>query len=234
MLTLAIDTTANTASCALYDGGIIAQSSLNAKITHSATLLPMIDSMLKCARVEIKDVELLCASVGPGSFTGVRIGVSLMLGLAFDRCVPCVGVSTLEALAYNVKDLDGDFIICPVMDARRNQFYNSLFTPGKVPLRLLPDRAISAEELKAELLSYNKPIMPVGDGYALSQRELDGVNLLKVPEALSYQLASSVAACAIDKYNAAPDKSVFNDSSLRPVYLRSSQAERCAAANIKD
>ena len=126
MKILGIDTTAKTATAAIVeDGRLIAITVLNTPNTHSVTLLPMIDGLLKSAGLTLNDIDVFSCSVGPGSFTGVRIGTSAIKGLAYANGKPCVGVSSLEALAMNVTAEDG--IICPVMDARRGQLYNALF-----------------------------------------------------------------------------------------------------------
>ena len=126
MLILAIDSTATVGSVALLrDSTILCEYTVNAGNTHSITLLPMIEHMLKVADIKLSDIDLFAASVGPGSFTGVRIGTATIKGLAHPLSKPCVGVSTLEALAYNLKGLGG--IICPCMNARRSQVYTALF-----------------------------------------------------------------------------------------------------------
>ncbi|MBO5757809.1 MAG: tRNA (adenosine(37)-N6)-threonylcarbamoyltransferase complex dimerization subunit type 1 TsaB, partial [Clostridia bacterium] len=126
MKILALDSTAVVGSVALCeDTRMVAHYTLNTGNTHSQTLLPMIESALGCAEWEIDDLDLIAVSNGPGSFTGVRIGVATVKGLAFGKNIPCAGVSTLEALAYNLRYFNG--IICPVMNARRAQVYNALF-----------------------------------------------------------------------------------------------------------
>ena len=142
MLTLAFDTTAKIASCAaVKDGRVLAEYTVDNGLTQSELLLPMAKDMLGALKISIEDVDLLACSVGPGSFTGVRIGVSLVKGLAFERQIPTVAVSTLEALAQNLYPLDG--VIVPVMDARRAQVYTALFTVEDGELkRLSPDEAM--------------------------------------------------------------------------------------------
>jgi tRNA threonylcarbamoyladenosine biosynthesis protein TsaB len=227
MLILAVDTTAGAASCALWkDGYSIAESFINAKITHSVTLMPMIESMFSSVGADIADVEMLAATVGPGSFTGVRIGASVILGLACGRNIPCVGVSTLDVLALTLADVPGDFMICPVMDARRGQFYNALFRSGHAPQRLTEDRAVSGEQIAEELKKYGLPVMANGDGYRVFEPFLKDIPVLKTPDKLIYQSASKVAEAAYNKYEEAENKSVFTDLNFKPVYLRPSQAER--------
>lgn len=151
MIVLALDSTAlcaTAAACVFENGALSAYAVTTVKnaLTHSETLLPIADGVLGLIGYKMKDVGLFAVSVGPGSFTGVRIGVSLVKGLAFADDLPCAAVSPLEALACSHSDFDG--IVCAVMDARRNQFYNALFKHGK---RITPDRAISLEELAGEL-----------------------------------------------------------------------------------
>lgn len=225
MLILSLDTSSVSASCALVeDGRTVASAFLNAKITHSATLMPMVQELFSISGKEFRDVSLLAAVSGPGSFTGVRIGASILLGLAFGKNIPCVGVSALETTAYPFKNslFDGK-IVCPVMDARRGQFYNALFRDGK---RLTPDRAISAAELQTELKAYGLPVVVCGDGYGLAQELMTETELIKAPDPMLYPDAANAARLAYEIYENAEDKSVFTDLDFKPVYLRPSQAER--------
>jgi len=223
MKILAIDSTAKTAAAAVTDDEkLIASFVFNGTLTHSQTLLPMIKSVLDISGITVSDIDAFACSAGPGSFTGVRIGVSAIKGLAFSSGKPCIGVSTLEALAENIAPLAGGSIICPVMDARRNQVYNALFCEGK---RLTDDRAISIEELRAELEAYAKPFYLVGDGYDVTAGQIDSPLMCAVPENLRCQNAYSVSMVALKKFRAFPDGD-YSDSSLSPVYLRPSQAER--------
>jgi universal bacterial protein YeaZ len=210
MLILAIDTTALTASAAVTDDEkLIGLYTLNTSLTHSETMLPMVENLLHNSKISIKDIDKFACSAGPGSFTGVRIGISVIKGLAFGKDKPCVGVSTLEALAYNLNGFDG--IICPVMDARRSQVYNALFRNGE---RLCEDRLITVDELYEDIKKYDEKIYYTGDGYKLIH-----YNETITPEILKYQNAYSVAQCA------SKEKCV-TDIELSPVYLRASQAER--------
>lgn len=221
MLTLAIETTAVTASVALLEENrIIADFNVNNKLTHSQKLLPMIDSVLCQSGYKIGDVELFCVSAGPGSFTGVRIGIATVKGLAFSGDLPCVEVSSLEALAYLNKDSGS--IICPVMDARRDEYYNALFNCDMT--RICDDRAISAEALEEQLKGYESVILN-GDGAIKLYNWLDnrvagvklasGINLL--------QNAASVGLCGIEKYK---NGHAVSSQKLSPIYLRKPQAER--------
>ena len=164
MKILALDTTAEVCTAAVCDDKrLIAEMTVNTGNTHSETLLPVVEQILKISETSLEDIELFSCSTGPGSFTGVRIGVATVKGIAYGKNKPCVSVSTLDALAYNLIGLEG--IICPVMNARRNQVYNALFEckNGEIE-RLCDDRALSIEELDEELSSMDKPIYLVGDG----------------------------------------------------------------------
>ncbi len=226
---LAIDTTAKTASAAIvfHDGckapksaKIIASSSQNGTMTHSETMLPMIEQMLKRTGMSISDIDLFALSAGPGSFTGVRIGVSLIKGLAFGSDKPCVGVSTLDALAYNLNGYDG--LICPVMDARRSQFYTSLYKNGK---KLMPDSCLPYEEIVQAIEQNGGSAILCGDGAAAFEKLAASESIKSAPELLIYQNAYSTAVCAVRKYQNNNEEN-FSASALSPVYLRLPQAER--------
>jgi tRNA threonylcarbamoyladenosine biosynthesis protein TsaB len=229
MKVLAIDSTAIVASVALCeDEKLIALYTVNNGNTHSETLLPMVESILKEAKLSPADIELFAVSNGPGSFTGVRIGCATIKGLAFGRNVPCVGVSTLEALAYNMKGADG--LICPVMNARRNQVYNAIFRfeEGKLT-RLCPDRAIAVSELADEIANEEK-IYLVGDGYDITAPAIPPEKLGASHPTMIYQNAYSVAMCALSSYK---EGASVTDSALAPTYLRPSQAERERAEKLE-
>lgn len=224
MKILAIDSTAIVASCAVCeDERLLASFTLNNGNTHSENLLPMIESALKLLKLTPDDIDLFALSEGPGSFTGVRIGSATIKGLAFGKNKPCIGVSTLEALACNLIGFDG--ILCPVMNARRNQVYNALFEcHGGEMRRLTPDRAISVEELEEELANYSMPVYLTGDGdFLMLESETKKTDYAFTPEPLRYQNGYSVAFCALSKFHAGEIK---NDLTLNPTYLRPSQAER--------
>ena len=221
MLILAFESSAKPASVALVrDGKLLSLSTQCSALTHSRTLLPMAEDMLKNAELTLDDVDLLAVAHGPGSFTGIRIGVSAVKGLAWGAQKPCVGVSTLEAMAWHGLAAGG--VVCPVMDARRQQVYNALFRieDGR-PVRLCPDRAISLEELAAELRALGESVLLVGDGSALTKAFLDAQALpcRAAPDNLLWQDAWGVAM-------AAQDKPPVGGEALLPVYLRLSQAER--------
>ena len=221
MLILAFESSAKPASVALLrDGKLLSVYTQCSQLTHSRTLLPMGEDMLKNAELTLGDVDLIAVAHGPGSFTGVRIGVSMVKGLAWAADKPCVGVSTLEAMAWHGLAAGG--LICPVMDARRSQVYNALFRIGDGrPVRLTEDRPIALTELAEELRAYSESVFLVGDGAELSFRVLSelGLPCVLAPENLRMQSAWGVAMAALDKEPG-------NADSLLPVYLRLSQAER--------
>ena len=224
MIILALDSTAQTGSVALCrDEKLIASFTLNTGNTHSETLLPSVEAVLSLGGMTADDVDLFACTKGPGSFTGVRIGAATVKGLAFGKDKPALGVSTLEALAYNLRGFSG--ILCPVMNARRSQVYNALFRAenGKLQ-RLCPDRAISLSELSEELAAYgDTPVYLSGDGYDMTRAALTDCNLQETPEELIYQSGYSVAMCALAAYEAG-DRTT--DAELVPTYLRLPQAER--------
>ncbi len=223
MKILALDSTAVVGSVALCeDDRMIAHYTLNTGNTHSQTLLPMIESVLKNADWEINDLDLIAVSKGPGSFTGVRIGVATVKGLAFGKNIPCAGVSTLEALAYNLRYCNG--IVCPVMNARRAQVYNALFScKDGVLTRLCPDRAISIAELDRELCEMDQPVYLVGDGYNITLDGFEKTAVIPIPEELRVQSGYSVAMCGLAAYERGE---ATDDICLDVTYLRPSQAER--------
>lgn len=226
MKILAFDGTAKVATVAVSEGEkILGTYSIDNGLTQSELLLPMAESLLSSLKLKYDDIEIFATSVGPGSFTGVRIGVSLIKGLAFGREVPCVAVSTIEALAENLSGLDG--IIVPCMDARRGQVYSAIFScDGKVMQRLTPDRAISLEDLAEELKQYyDRKIYLSGDGYSVAKKALTdyGITTCDTPALLILENAASVARVAKKKFDAGEYQS---DGDIAPVYLRLPQAER--------
>ncbi len=223
MKILSIDSSALVASVAVCeDENVLALYTLNNGNTHSETLLPMVESVLKNLSLSARDIELFAASAGPGSFTGVRIGVATLKGLAFGSNTPCVGVSTLHALAENLRFHAG--LICPVMNARRSQVYTALFrSDGEKLVRLMPDSALSITELDELLASYSEEVCFCGDGYDITVSALTKTHARYVPEALRSQSAVSVAAVALEAYKSGEATS---DLDVRVDYLRPSQAER--------
>ena len=227
MKILAIDTSALVATAALCDDEkLIAVYSQKAGMTHSQTMLPIIKNIMDNTETNIDDVDMIAVSEGPGSFTGIRIGIATVKGLAFGKNKICIGVSTLEAMARTIADFCTDAIICPVMDARRNQLYNAVFEMrgGKL-LRLSEDRMIEAPVLAKELDAMDRPVYFVGDGYDIMAKMKLSYQR-ETPVACRWQNGYGVAIAALALYNNTEDKSVFTDRMLRPEYLRLPQAER--------
>lgn len=228
MKILSLDCSAGPASAAVSeDGKILASCLVNVKLTHSQTLMPMIESTLSSALLKFEDIEGIAVSCGPGSFTGIRIGIAAAKGLAAPKQLPCAGVSTLLSMAYNYSDTD--CIVCAVMDARCNQVYNALFDieGGKIT-RLCDDRAVLCEELAKELKkvsqSSKKCVIIVGDGTEVfSPFARDIENVRKSGVINRYQNAAAVALAAAEIF---ADGSTVTPEELLPVYLRLPQAER--------
>ena len=200
------------------------ESYQNTGLTHSQTLLPMAQELLKSCGYTPQQVEAVAVAAGPGSFTGIRIGVAAAKGFAWGKELPCYGVSTLEAMARNLGVWQG--LVVPVMDARRSQVYTATFLAesGKLS-RLCEDRAISLEELGNELQNVTQPIFLVGDGSILCYNTLKATvpKLVMPPEHRMHQRAAGVALVAADKIAAGENG---NGAELTPNYLRLSQAER--------
>ena len=225
MLTLAFETSAKAASVALTENGkLLAESYQNTGLTHSQTLMVMAEDMLKQCGKTMADVTAVAVAEGPGSFTGVRIGVAAAKGLAWGGQIPCYGVSTLEAMAVSLGVYVGH--ICACMDARRNQVYNALFlvNGGKIE-RISEDRAIALADLQTELEHIDGPIFLVGDGSMLTHKTLSGTvdNLILPPEHRMHQRAVGVALLAEEKQSSGE---TGDGNALSPNYLRLSQAER--------
>ncbi len=226
MKILSIECSALPCSVAISQNGkIIASQFINEKLTHSQTLLPMIESVLKSANLKITDIDGFALSHGPGSFTGIRIGISAIKGLAQPTKIRCVGVSTLRAIAENYNNTNA--VICSVMDARCNQVYNAIFRcKNGIITRLCDDRAILSEELAKEIeLSYkDENVIIVGDGSEVFYpfvKELTNITLSDIDH--RFQNAVGVALAAESKFISG-DTSTPNE--LLPVYLRLPQAER--------
>ncbi len=225
MLILAFETSAKAGSVALLqDGKLLAESYQNTGMTHSQTLLTMAEDLLKNSGFTPQDVQAVAVAEGPGSFTGVRIGVAAAKGFAWGAQIPCYGVSTLESMAKNLGIWEG-FVVC-AMDARRSQVYNAIFKACQGQLtRLTPDRAISLEELGQEIKNYKKPIFVVGDGSNLCYNTLceQVSGLVLPPEHKQHQRAAGVALVAMEQIA----RGASGDAAtLTPNYLRLSQAER--------
>ena len=225
MLILAFETSAKAASVALMDENkLLGESYQNTGMTHSQTLLVMAQDLLRQCGKQVQDVTAVAVAAGPGSFTGVRIGVAAAKGFAWGGELPCYGESTLESMAETLGIYQG--YVCPVMDARRSQVYNALFHAEKGRLtRVSEDRAISLEELGRELEQLNEPVFLVGDGSLLTDKTLSQqVPELVLPaEHRMHQRAVGVALLARRDIQAGLAPS---GGELTPNYLRLSQAER--------
>lgn len=212
--------------CITEDTKLLAQSFQNCGLTHSATLLPMIDHIMTSSQLTLADIDVIACVTGPGSFTGVRIGVSTAKGIADAKNIPCVGVSSLAGAAWNVASLT-DRLICPVMDARRGQLYNALFVYENDTLRrLTPDRAIAMEDLKKELISLGKSVLLVGDGTQICYNNFslsDALDVTMAPSGLMYPCAWGTA---MEAYHLAKEGKMVSAAALLPSYLRQPQAVR--------
>ena len=229
MRILALESSAVAASaCVMEDEKILSEFYMNTKQTHSQTLLPMAKAALDCAGLSVNEMNLLAVSAGPGSFTGVRIGVACIKGLAFPDNKSCCGVSTLEAMAMNLRGQQA--LVCAVMDARCGQVYNGLFLTGENRVqRLTEDRALSMEELAAELPTWMKereiPLILVGDGARLCFESpyFADISCALAPEHLRMQRASGVAEAARQAFL---EGNTVSPERLAPIYLRLPQAQR--------
>lgn len=226
-LILAVDTTAKPVSCALAEGDrVITSFYANAGLTHSQTLMPMIEHTLSVAGKTVVDLDGLAVNVGPGSFTGVRIGVSAVKGLAFTTKLPCVSVSTLESMAEMTIALPSS-VICCLMDARCQQVYGALFEKDAdgIVRRLTDDEALTMTQMLERLTKLQRPVILVGDGsemcYRAWKEELTNVYL--APATARYQSAAATALIGVRRFN---EGCVVSAEELLPTYLRLPQAER--------
>ena len=237
MLVLGFDTTASTVSAALLrDGKLISQYSASSTTTHSTTLLPAIETLLQSASLKAENLDLNCCSAGPGSFTGVRIGCATAKGLAAPFSIPCVGVSSLEAMAMVFGELP--CVICPALNARRGNVYCALFvSDGKGCVsRITEDDLLSvpdlceqiSEKLSDDSLS-GLPLYIVGDFISeiTQEAEKSEINVSAAPSLLINPSGYGAALAGIREYkNSGCDRKLFTEARLTPIYLRKSQAER--------
>ena len=229
MLTLAFETSAKAGSVALMDGSrLLGESYQNTGLTHSQTLMVMAEDLLKSCGYTPQQVQAVAVAAGPGSLTGIRIGVAAAKGFSWGAELPCYGVSTLEAMARSLGIYDG--YVLPVMDARRSQVYNALFlAEGGKLTRLREDRAIALSDLAEDIKNLEKSIFLVGDGSNLCYNTLleKVPNLVLPPEHRMHQRACGVGLAAAEQMaQGIPG----NGAELAPNYLRLSQAERERAA----
>lgn len=225
MLIFAFETSAKAASVALLeDQRLLGECYQNTGMTHSQTLMVMAQDLLSQCGKTVDDVTAVAVAAGPGSFTGVRIGVAAAKGFAWGREIPCCGVSTLEAMAMGSGVWQG--YVCPVMDARRAQVYNALFyLDNGNCTRVTEDRAIALSQLQEELLELDGPIFLVGDGSVLTYHTLSPAiaELILPPEWKQHQRAVGVGLAAIRQLEKGEN---CDAAALVPNYLRLSQAER--------
>ena len=228
MKILCLECSATPASVAIIeDGKIIGSSFINIKLTHSQTLMPMVESLLKATKISISDIDGIAISQGPGSFTGIRIGISAAKGLAFTKNLPCVGVSTLRAMAENFKG--NNCVVCAVMDARCNQVYNALFDIENDSIkRICDDRALLCDELAKDIdnliKTSEKEVIICGDGTDLFYKFTnDNPRVKKATEIYKFQNASAVGLAAFENFKYGK---TISANELLPVYLRLPQAER--------
>lgn len=225
MKVLALESSAKAVSVAVCENGmVLAQGYQNTGLTHSVTMMPLLENMLEKASIKLEDCDIIAVAAGPGSFTGLRIGVSAAKGLAWALDKPCCGVSTLEAMAENGRSFEGT-VIC-AMDARRQQIYNAIFTCHEGELtRQCEDRAVALEVVAEELKNDPAPKLVLGDGAALCCEYLNshGVPCRMAPPQLRFQQAAGVALVA---QRMAEEGRTVSAQELTPTYLRLSQAER--------
>ena len=222
MKILSVDSSSVSASVAITENGAtLAENFINNGLTHSQTLMPMVEKTLKDSGVSIKDIDLFAITNGPGSFTGVRIGIASVKGMADALNKKCMAISTLEAIAEPLKNEDS--IACAVMDARCNQVYTAIFENGK---RLCEDKAVLIDELGVELKNYNKKVVFIGDGSVLCYEKLKDVvtDIDVADEIIRYIHASSICRLVEDKIENGEEP--IDSAKLVPYYLRLPQAER--------
>ena len=221
MKILAIDSSAVSCSAAVSeDEHIVSSAFIHNGLTHSQTLMPMVQQVLAQAKLGVSDIDLFAVTNGPGSFTGVRIGVAALKGLAFAENKPCIGISTLEAIAANADIPDAIVVSC--MDARRAQIYTATFESITLK-RLREDEAVAVSSIADRVRSYERPVYLSGDGAALSYEILKDTcdNVFLLPEDKRYQNAEKVCKLAYNYRHQSIDSAL-----LVPTYLRASQAER--------
>lgn len=233
MKILALETSATAASAAVTeDGQVLTRTAVNRSLTHSQTLLPMVQEMLKNAALSLSDIGAIAVAAGPGSFTGVRIGVAAVKGLAFGTDVPCVPVSTLAAMARMWEGMPFCGEIVAVMDARCQQVYTARFRCDNGTItRKTPDEALPVQTVCERLADVTDPILLIGDGaalcYGLWKETLP--NLQLAPPSLRMQDAVGVAKEAEYVLEAG---GAVSAEALQPTYLRLPQAERERLARL--
>ncbi len=222
MLTLAIDTATKVCTVALCrDEELLAEYSINVGMTHSEGLLPQLEQMLQRAGIAKNEIELIAVSMGPGSFTGLRIGLATAEAMAYSWQVYLHGVDTLKALAYNIP-VEG-VVLSPVLDAQKGNFYQALYTwQGGELVELAPVAVVSAQEALERMALQGMPALVLGEADRLTKRVKLPSFAKLAPVALRMPKASSVALAALHDFDESQDKKIFG---LEPYYIRRSEAE---------
>ena len=229
MKILAIESSCVVASCAICeDDFVLASSKIATGLTHSQTLMVLIEDMFKTSKIDKKEIDAIAVSIGPGSFTGLRIGMALAKGIAMGFRKPLIGVETLEGLSYNLLGIDG--FICPCLDARRDTVYTALFeTKDLLFKRVLEDFVEEIVNLKDILKEKKDKVFLVGDAAKDCYLKFcDLSNIFLAPESLRYPDACSVGFLGIEKFKKGEVK-----KEVLPKYLKLSQAERQRQEKLK-
>ena len=235
MKVLGIDSSGMTATVAIIeDDKLISEFSVNHKRTHSETLMPMIDEIMKASEITPEDLDVIAIAAGPGSFTGLRIGAATVKGFGLALDIPVAAVPTLEGLAMNL--WGSDKLVCPIMDARRNQVYTGLYhvnIEAELPEAVLDQTACDIEEIIEKINTLGEPVIFLGDGVAQFRdiiEEKAAVSVSFAPAMSGLQRAASVASLGLRYHKAGK---TVNADDFTPVYLRPSQAERVRAEETK-
>ena len=229
---LMIDTSGPACGVAVMkDGQMVCELQLTSGKTHSQRVMPMVDSALVMCEMTAADMDLFGAVVGPGSFTGVRIGVATVKALAHAAGKPCIGVDALEALAANVTGFDG--VICPILDARAQQVYGAMFESGMPPVRLMENEAEKLTAFLDRVDATGRNALFLGDGVAVFEAAIrarlgDRAHFVSA----QHMGLRAASACALAAEYAKEDGSLKDCMTLLPLYLRAPQAERERAAKL--
>ena len=230
MKILAIDTSGSNCSVAIIDNEkIISDFNLNTGTTHSQNLVPMLEQIQNFTKIDLKDIDVIACCIGPGSFTGIRIGIATAKGIALSLNKPVIGISSLESLAYNIPTFDGT--ICSIIDAKNENVYSGIYNQSPYPTLIDDYISDSIYTLIEKLKNVSGKIIFVGDGsivYKEKLQETFGENAYFMPEHLNTQLSSSLARAAI---NYANENKYISCDELNPLYLKKSQAERMLDGN---
>lgn len=226
MKILAIDSSGLVASLAIVtEDELIAEYTINYKMTHSQTLMPMLDEIVQMTNMDLKEIEAIAISKGPGSFTGLKIGAATAKGLGLVLDIPIIAIPTVDGIAYNLYKTKG--IICPIMDARRNQAYTGLYKWINDEFTVLSEQKVAKiEELVKEINELNEEVIFLGDGVEIFKnqlKELVNVPYSYAPSHLSKQRAGAIGALGIEYMK--KGETIHADN-FAPSYLRKSQAER--------